>query len=91
MVRVTLPEGAQGVAWEPRGRVTARAGDQVTVSAGHAAAIERFRRTGPASGQRFALGTRRGRRCTPCRRLWNAWSATCPRCGEDTVADTGKA
>lgn len=28
-----------------------------------------------------------GRWCKPCRRVWNRWSATCPKCGRDTVSE----
>lgn len=85
MPRVTLPEGAKGVAAD--GRYTARPGDQVSVSPAHAAAIERFRRSGPSRGEAFALGTKGGRLCTSCRRLWNAWNELCPRCGAKTISD----
>ena len=28
-----------------------------------------------------------GRWCKPCRRVWNRWSAVCPKCGRDTVPE----
>lgn len=83
--RVTLPEGARTVAMNGSDRYTARTGDTVTVTSGQAAAIEKFRRSHPTAGERFAFGTKAGRRCGPCARTWNAWSSTCPRCGADTV------
>ena len=28
-----------------------------------------------------------GRWCPPCRRVWQRWSHTCPKCGRDTVPE----
>jgi hypothetical protein len=28
-----------------------------------------------------------GRWCRPCRRVWQRWSVTCPKCGGDTVPE----
>jgi hypothetical protein len=36
-------------------------------------------------GPQFSIGTRLGRWCAACKRIWQAWSITCPRCGEDTT------
>lgn len=83
MPLVKLPEGARRI--DARGRYTGSAGDVVRVSPGNAAAIERFRSAGPAHGAQVALGTKAGRWCEPCVRLWNAWSAACPNCGAETV------
>jgi hypothetical protein len=30
------------------------------------------------------IGTKAGRWCKPCKRLWQAWSETCPKCGLET-------
>ena len=38
-------------------------------------------------GSRVFLGTKGGRWCSACRRVWNRWNAVCPRCGEDTVPE----
>jgi hypothetical protein len=84
MPRITLPEGARAVNMADPRRYTAGPGDQVEVSPGHAANIRRLAQR-VRSGERFALGTRRGRHCGPCDRLWNVWSAACPRCGAATA------
>lgn len=81
MPRIQLPEGARAV--DSSGRYTARPGDQVTVSPGHAAAIHRYAQRRP-TGDRHSFGTRISRWCATCRRLWNAWNTTCPRCGAET-------
>ncbi len=33
------------------------------------------------------LGTKRGRWCAACCRIWNAWSHKCPKCGAQTEAE----
>ncbi|MER6350670.1 hypothetical protein ABT186_02140 [Streptomyces sp. NPDC001634] len=81
MTRVTLPDNARGVAMDGSNRYTAKPGDQVTVSPGHAEYIRQHAR--PGRGQ-FTVGTKRGMRCEPCARTWNAWNLECPRCGELT-------
>lgn len=81
---VELPEGARTIAQDGSNRYTGRRGDKVRVTPGQAAALERFRHTGPTHGERYALGTKAGRWCGTCLRLWNAWSMLCPRCGEAT-------
>jgi hypothetical protein len=82
--RIELPDGARGV--DADGNYTARPGDRVNVSTGHAAAIA-ARASRAMPGERFVFGTKRGQVCPTCRRRWNAWSAVCPRCGADTVED----
>ena len=81
MTRVTLPDNARGVAMDGTNQYTAGPGDQVTVSPGHA---EYIRQHAASSRGQFAVGTKRGMRCAPCARIWNAWSTVCPRCGERT-------
>jgi rRNA maturation endonuclease Nob1 len=63
----------------------------IEVSDDHAVHVER--QIGGEGGLAFAggfrgfLGTRKGRWCAACRRLWNAWNHECPRCGESTSED----
>lgn len=78
LTTMTLPEGCRGVDMAS-GQYTARPGDRIQVSPGNADII-RQRAAGVRRGETFAFGTRRGRRCEPCGRLWNAWNASCPRC-----------
>lgn len=82
LTRMELPDGCRGVDMAT-GQYTARPGDTISVSPGNAAAI-RQRAATVRRGERFAFGTRRGRACTPCRRMWNAWNTVCPKCGEPT-------
>lgn len=92
-VRVNLPPGCEGLNMQDGKRYTAAsAGGHVDVEDRHAAAIDRLSTGGDAglvSGGRFRsfIGTRRGRWCPACSRVWNAWSHECPRCGADTVED----
>jgi hypothetical protein len=71
-------------------RYSARKGQAVTVSDEHAAAVHRF------SGGDAAIlngvfrsfgGTRAGRWCQACKRLWNRWNRECPNCHAETVPE----
>lgn len=90
-VRVNLPPGCDGLNMQDGTRYTRNRRGSIEVSENHAAAVER--QIGGEGGLAYAagfrgfLGTRRGRWCTACTRLWNAWSHECPRCGEPTVED----
>lgn len=87
-MKVQLPPGCSGLDCKDGTRYTAnRAGGSVTVDDRHAAAIRggQYGQAGfiAATGA-TSFGTRRGRWCAACRRLWNAWSLDCPRCGGAT-------
>lgn len=93
-VRVNLPPGCDGLNMEDGTRYTRNRRGTVEVADRHAAAVNKQvggegGLIGGAGGFRGFLGTRRGRWCAACRRVWNAWSLSCPRCGEDTVEDEG--
>lgn len=71
-------------------RYTGKAGGSVNVAEDHAAAVQR--QIGGDGGLAYAgfrgfVGTKRGRWCAACARIWNAWSHECPRCGELTVEE----
>jgi hypothetical protein len=73
-------------------KYTANPGDYVNVSEAHAKTISKswYGKSGVMSGgQRLSFGTKKGRYCTECRRLWNAWNSECPRCGGETIDETG--
>jgi len=36
----------------------------------------------------FTLRKDDGRWCKPCRRVWNRWNHSCPKCGAETVSET---
>jgi hypothetical protein len=86
-VRVNLPPGCGGFTSADGSRYDAKPGTSVEVSDKHAA---RLRTSANASSGLITvdpgtqIGTRRGRWCASCRRLWQAWSALCPRCGAPT-------
>jgi hypothetical protein len=91
LIRTELPPGCSSLRMED-GSVypseTGRPGGFVNVEEHHAAAINHLPGNGDAGlvaakGRHF-LGTKDGRWCTACRRLWQCWSVVCPRCGEAT-------
>jgi hypothetical protein len=87
--QVNLPPGCRSLKLEDGTRYVApREGGRVTVTDDHARAIDRMPGNGTAglvTGMAgFALGTKKGRWCAPCHRVWNAWSELCPRCGLPT-------
>ena len=88
MPKIALPPGCYGLTG-PDGSKTkpVRPGTSVTVTDEQAKVIRSSSngQLGIISGvQATVIGTKRGRRCTRCGRLWQAWSVTCPRCGRDT-------
>jgi hypothetical protein len=86
--RIELPPGCSGITCQDGTRYTGRKGGSVVVDDRHAAAIARSRHggTGLITAARMTqLGTRTGRWCPACARLWQAWSRTCPRCGGVTT------
>jgi len=90
-VRVNLPPGCEGFNMQDGTRYAGKAGGTVEVAERHATAVQK--QIGGDAGLAFAgfrgfLGTKKGRWCAACCRMWNAWSHSCPRCGEDTVEDT---
>ncbi len=91
-VRVKLPPGCSGVDSRDGTKYTAaRPGGTVVVEDQHAAEMARSKRTGSDNGmlslkEGWSFGTKGSRWCEACRRLWNSWSLTCPRCGEGTAA-----
>ena len=98
MPRVNLPPGCAGIAdgnWKrfadkPGGRITLDDTDPV-----EARQLQKLRNQDYASAGLVDAGpekfftTRKddGRWCKPCRRVWNRWSAVCPKCGRDTVPE----
>ncbi len=89
-IKVNLPPGCSGFDCKDGTKYTAsKPGGAVSVDDRHAAAINK----GQYGQQDFisatgglSFGTRKSRHCASCRRIWNAWSTECPRCGEPTAA-----
>ncbi|MGW7001426.1 hypothetical protein ACWGCW_01015 [Streptomyces sp. NPDC054933] len=86
MPRITLPDGCRGLDMADGTKYTAKPGDKVEVSEGHAAYIKKsfYGQSGIMRGEQFTFGTKRGQYCRPCKRTWNAWNTECPRCGAPT-------
>jgi hypothetical protein len=93
-VKVQLPPGCGGVTVDDGTRYNAsKSGGVVEVSDKHGREISRNNQyNGNIAGilnpnPGLVVGTKRGQRCVNCRRVWQAWSVTCPRCGLETVSD----
>lgn len=96
MTRVKLPPGCYGTEMPDGTKYTnrksdggVRGGGTIDMDDHHASQIATSSngRLGLISAALTeSLGTKKGRRCEPCGRLWQAWSEQCPRCGHDTVA-----
>jgi hypothetical protein len=89
--RVTLPPGCAGFTTADGRTLPAKAGTSIVLEdhdvarlmkSGHAA-------NGLISRQAHRLGTKQGRWCLACRRLWQAWSLECPNCHEPTMPENG--
>lgn len=89
MTTVQLPDGCTGLDFADGTKYDApRQGGTVDLDSGHARYVGTswYGQNGVMTGAtNFSFGTRTGRRCTECRRTWNAWSHTCPKCGQDTT------
>lgn len=75
-------------------KYSAKPGDTVEVSEHHAKTIKNsyYGTSGiMRGGSQFSVGTKIGRWCDPCARLWNAWNTDCPRCGATTEKQEGRA
>lgn len=92
MTRVTLPTNGTGTGCYglefADGSKTAKAkpGTSVEISDEHYRALSksRYAGTGLIGATQYSFGTKRGRWCKACRRVWNAWSDFCPRCKAPT-------
>jgi hypothetical protein len=91
-VKVQLPPGCSGFDCKDGTKYTAKPGGTVTVEDRHASAINK----GQYGQQDFisakgalSFGTKASRHCGSCRRVWNAWNDTCPRCGQATTSEPG--
>lgn len=90
-VKVKLPPGCVGFDTRDGRKLNAdRPGGTVEVSDRDAEAINKgqYGTTGFISATGAAtFGTKRGQRCPDCGRVWNAWNATCPKCGTETISE----
>ena len=88
MTKVQLPPGCYGFDCKDGTKYTGKPGGTIDVSDQHAKAINQgqFGETGLVSAKgALSFGTRKGRLCETCNRLWNAWNHTCNKCGADTI------
>jgi len=89
-VKVQLPPGCSGLTMQDGTNYSsARKGGHVMVDEDHAPYVRRqvggdAGLVGHASFRAMGIGTKAGRWCASCKRLWNAWSTQCPRCGAAT-------
>ena len=93
--RVALPRtgrktGCYGLEFPDGSKVSGRPGSTVTVDDHQAAQIAASSnsRLGLVSAtMQTSLGTRSGRWCVPCRKLWQGWTTKCHKCGGPTVPE----
>src|SRR5579875_21758 len=84
---VNLPPGCGGFTCADGTRYDTRPGTALTLEDRHARdlAKSQYAQAGFITAESFTLGTKKGRWCRPCRRLWQAWSQVCPKCGQPTA------
>lgn len=87
-IKVQLPPGCKGFDCKDGTKYTAkRAGGTIEVSDRHADAINNSQFGGDANlvsaKGSLSFGTKQGRWCAGCKKLWNSWSEKCPRCQAD--------
>lgn len=92
MPYVQLPPGCSSLRFEDGSRAkAARPGGRVFLNEAQANTVDRMDGNGTAGlvtgNTGTHVGTKRGRWCERCRRLWNAWSLACPKCGDDTTPE----
>jgi hypothetical protein len=82
----TLPPGCQGFTTAGGETLPANSNGTITLSDNHAARLKSSAHNsiGLVTSQSHRLGTKAGRWCAGCKRLWQAWSQVCPKCGEGT-------
>lgn len=86
--RVNLPPGCGGFTCADGTRYNAKPGTSVVLEDQHAKALSQSQHQSIGlvkAGESFALGTKRGRYCEVCARMWQAWSVQCPKCGRETA------
>ena len=90
MTRVQLPDGCTGLdmangkkytAEKPGGTVEVSSKDSRYIGTSYYGQLGIMR-----GGQAVTIGTKKGRWCGACNRVWQAWSANCPKCGDETHA-----
>lgn len=95
MPRVHLPPGCLGFADGDRKYLGVNGpGSYVNLEDG-SAQLAKLRGQGYASAGLVDAGPEKfftirrddGRWCRPCRRVWNRWNGTCPRCGLETLPE----
>jgi hypothetical protein len=84
--RVQLPPGCAGFRCADGSVYSAKPGSSLVLEDRHADALKKSQHSsiGLVTGESHRLGTKNGRWCRACARLWQAWSAECPRCGDLT-------
>lgn len=92
MPRVQLPDGCTGLDFGNGQKYTApKPGGMVEVSEDASRQLNRswYKQSGTMHAeQHFAVATRDGRYCPPCRRWWQVWTNTCHKCGQPTIDTT---
>lgn len=88
MTKVTLPDGCRGLDMADGTKYNADGRGSVDMSAEHARYLKTswYGQSGVmTTSQSLSFGTKKTMLCTACKKAWNAWNKTCPRCGEPTT------
>lgn len=94
MTKVNLPPGCAGFTCADGTRYSSgKPGGHVNVSEKHARDISKNAQLGGNAGlvslsTALVIGTKKGRWCMDCGRLWQGWSYMCPKCGKETVPES---
>jgi hypothetical protein len=86
----TLPPGCRGFTTADGQTLRSSSNGTITLEDNHASRLLRSAHasTGLVSAQSHRLGTKTGRWCVSCSRLWQAWTTRCHRCGELTLLES---
>lgn len=85
--RVKLPPGCTGFRKASDNSVIdGKSGGTVTLEGPDEKSLlkSQHRAIGLVTPETWTIGTKKGRYCVPCSRMWQAWSEVCPRCGCET-------
>lgn len=87
MTKVNLPPGCYGFECSDGTKYTGKPGGSVDVLDYHADDVNKgqYGQQGFISARgALSFGTKKGRNCRSCNRVWNVWNQTCPKCDQPT-------
>ncbi len=85
--KVNLPPGCSGITCRDGTQYNGTKGGSVEIEDRHASYLEKSKGVSSqmlSIGPGIQIGTKKGRWCAECKRIWQAWSKQCPRCNGPT-------